>query len=389
MLEQILWRQKPKLLIAGATVAAFVGLLMLLVSLQFYLDVRTVLAEKSEDSNTYLLLNKRVSLLNTLGAKSFFTAAELSDLAAQGWAKQVAGFTANRYKVSAQSAQLHFITDLFFESVPDAAVDVSRATFRWREGDEEVPIVLAKDYLALYNFGFAPSQGLPQFTASTITRVPFEVRISGRGQSRTFRGRVVGFSAHLNSILVPQSFMEYANRNYGDVPSEGPSRAVVAVENPNNALLKDYLEKKGYEVSNGRLFGGELMSLIALLTAVVATIGGIIVGLSLLVFLLNFQLIVAQSAADIRLLLQIGYRPAVVAQVLERRVLLLYVGVVVATVVGLFAVRYSLQSLWAVQGFAVGLLPSVWVWCVLGLFSAGFVLLNVRSVRQSVARCAV
>lgn len=43
-----------------------------------------------------------------------------------------------------------------------------------------------------------------------------DVRLSGRGRTERMKGRIVGFSNRLNTILVPQAFMEWANATLGD-----------------------------------------------------------------------------------------------------------------------------------------------------------------------------
>lgn len=44
-------------------------------------------------------------------------------------------------------------TEMFFEAVPDSFVDASAADWQYKPGDEEVPVILPRTYIALYNFG--------------------------------------------------------------------------------------------------------------------------------------------------------------------------------------------------------------------------------------------
>ena len=143
-------------------------------------------------------------MFNTLGARSTFTDEEIEDLRSQDFIEAVGVFVSNQFKVNASSQMLGFYTELFFESVPDEFIDVSNSRWQWSKGDPEIPVILSRDYLALYNFGFAPSQGLPQFTPNTISKVSMDVNISGNGLRKTFQGRIIGFSDRINSILVPQ-----------------------------------------------------------------------------------------------------------------------------------------------------------------------------------------
>ena len=134
-------------------------------------------------------------------------------------------------------------TMLFFESVPDRFVDGVASGWRFDERTGEVPIIISKDYLALYNFGFAGSAGLPQMSENILSGIPLRLTLTsddGR-RMRDFRGRVVGLSDRLNTILVPESFMEWSNRELGSGESHGPSRLIVDVSSLDFSETTDYL----------------------------------------------------------------------------------------------------------------------------------------------------
>ena len=80
-------------------------------------------------------------------------------------------------------------------------------------GVESIPFFCAyyhpENYLSLYNFGFAQSQGLPVLSKGLIDKFTFGLRLSGNGKEATFSSRIVGFSAKINSILVPEDFLSW------------------------------------------------------------------------------------------------------------------------------------------------------------------------------------
>jgi hypothetical protein len=205
--------------------------------------------------------------------------------------------------------------------------------------------------LALYNFGFAISQGLPQFTASTIRQVTIDITVRGNGREQTFQGRIIGFSERINSVLVPEDFMAFANQNFGDQPDAGTSRILLKVGNPYDRQLTNFLEEKGYELSSGRLIGGKLGSILNGTIAALAGIGVLLMILSIIVFILNYQLIISKSVADIRLLRQIGYRPADIAKILRGSLLRLLGGVFFAVIFALAAIRFGVVNWLAQQSF--------------------------------------
>ena len=353
MLKKLFQKNRTSFQIVGAAVGAFLGLFLLLLSLQIYFDFQKIL-RGSSDGDNYITINKPVSLANTFLGKSVFSEANIKEIENQSNTLGTEGvgiFTANRFKVGASSRMMGFYTELFFESIPESFIDVQDSKFRWYEGQNEIPIIMSKDYLALYNFGFALSQGLPQFTPSTISQVSVDITIRGKGREQVFAGRIIGFSERINSILVPERFMKYANDNFGDQPDIGASRLLLKVKNPYDKNLTRFLEEKGYEISSGRLIGGRLTTILNAVISSVFVIGFLLMILSVIVFILNYQLIISKSAPDIRLLLQIGYRPSQITSVLRGSLMKLLGSVFFIIIFALIFTRYILLNWMETQGF--------------------------------------
>ena len=353
MLKKLFQKNRNPFQIVGAAVGAFLGLFLLLLSLQIYFDFQKIL-RGSSDGDNYITINKPVSLANTFLGKSVFSEVNIKEIENQSNTLGTEGvgiFTANRFKVGASSKMMGFYTELFFESIPESFIDVQDSKFRWYEGQNEIPIIMSKDYLALYNFGFALSQGLPQFTPSTISQVSVDITIRGKGREQVFAGRIIGFSERINSILVPERFMKYANDNFGDQPDIGASRLLLKVKNPYDKNLTRFLEEKGYEISSGRLIGGRLTTILNAVISSVFVIGFLLMILSVIVFILNYQLIISKSALDIRLLLQIGYRPSQITSVLRGSLMKLLGSVFFIIIIALIFTRYLLLNWMETQGF--------------------------------------
>ncbi len=377
MLEQILWKSQRKWQLFGAGFGIFIGLFLLLLSIQTYKDFNDILSGNGENDQ-FVLINKTVNIFNTLGAKNTFSEKEIDDIQAQNFVEKVGAFSSNQFKVSASIERFGFRTELFFEAVPDEFVDTD-GDFYWEEGGTEVPIVLSRDYLALYNFGFAPSQGLPQFTAGTIQQVSFDLIIRSSYNRSRMKGRIVGFSDQINSILVPQNFLEWANRQYGNGGSDAPSRLILKTNNPYSEELAKFLENKGYEVSRGKLVGGELKVLLTSILSAIAIIGFIIVILSVLVFVLAFQLLVSNSSQDISLLSQLGYRYMDLSNILIKRLFIFFGFVLLFTFTALLLFRYYWSNWFDAQGFSIA---SNYAWFVylFALLIGMFIFFFIRKV---------
>jgi tetrahydromethanopterin S-methyltransferase subunit G len=384
LLQKILWQGKSKWQVLGAAIGAFIGLLLMLTAVQLYFDLQKLLEGEANPNDRYVQVNKKVNVFNTFGVKSTFSEEEIEEIKSQDFVQKIGTFTPNQFKANATSKMMGFYTELFFESVPDAFLDVKEPKFRWTKGQKELPVILSRDYLALYNFGFAPSQGLPQFTPNTIKKVTIDINVSGNGLRQTFEGRVVGFSDRINSILVPPNFMEWANNAFGKGKSAESSRLILQVENPMAAELDNFIKEKGYEVSSGRLIGGQFGILLNILVGAIATIGFLLLLLSVLIFILNFQLIISRASEEISLLLQLGYKTKQISQVLTRNVVILYGVVIAAVLVVLFASRFFLSGWMETQGFQISTNLSPLTYILIIVFSGAFLLVNFRNIEKNV-----
>jgi hypothetical protein len=352
LLEKILWNHQNRQKIWNAIIGAFLGLFLLLSAIQIYFDIQSLTTGKGEDR--YVLINKKVNIFNTLGASSGFTQEDLDTLNQQPFIESIGKFTPNQFKVSASSSMLGFYTELFFEAIEDEYLDIHPRKFQWKENQTEIPIIISRDYLALYNFGFAPSQGLPQFTQNTIKKVTIDINIRGRRGRKTFSGRIVGFSDRINSVLVPQSFMDWANGAYGGAKDGSISRLILATDNPYSTQLQSFLKNNGYEVSTGKLIGGQMGIIINIILGIIAFIGLIITVLSILVFVLNFELIISRASTEIKRLLELGYKTSQISNLLVNRLIKIFIGILVAAVLLLLVGHFFLSKWLLSQSFDVG-----------------------------------
>jgi hypothetical protein len=290
--------------------SAVIGISLLLLSIQIHQDWKQI----NTGYEGYVIINKPVNILSTLGFSAVFEEKEIKEIKEQDFIKQVGAFQANDFRVSLGSNRIGFRTDAFFESVPDEFVDVDYHQWKHYEDGDVIPIILSADYLALYNFGFAPSQGLPQFTANTINKVNLDVVIQGEGSIGRYKGNIIGFSQRLNSIIVPQHFLAFANKKYGSGKATQTSRLILAVDNPKAQDLVDYTKKKGYEMNVNQAFGEETAILIQRSILLISFIGILVLILTLLVFYLSYKLIIEERIQDIRVLFTQGYEPKAIAQ---------------------------------------------------------------------------
>ena len=305
---------------AGFFFANLCGMVIVLLSIQFYQDVAPVFTEgDSFMKKDYLIVSKKVSTLGSfVGKSSTFSASEIEEIEEQPFTKGVGEFTPSQFKVSAgvgmEQLGLNLSTAMFFESVPNRYVDVNLDEWHFEPGQDEVPIILPRNYLNLYNFGFAQSRNLPQISEGVINMVNLEVRISGGGRRDTYKGKIAGFSNRLNTILVPESFMAWANTHYAEgATRKEPSRLIVEVNNPTDDRIAQFFRERGYETEDDKLDAGKTTWFLKVVVGIVLSVGLLISALSFYILMLSIYLLLQKNTTKLENLLLIGYGPNRVA----------------------------------------------------------------------------
>ena len=306
--------------LAGFFLANLCGMVIVLLSIQFYQDVAPVFTEgDSFMKKDYIIVSKKVSTLGSfVGKSSTFSASEIEEIEEQPFTKGVGEFTPSQFKVSAgvgmEQLGLNLSTAMFFESVPNRYVDVNLDEWHFEPGQTEVPIILPRNYLNLYNFGFAQSRNLPQISEGVINMVNLEVRISGGGRRDTYKGKIAGFSNRLNTILVPESFMAWANTHYAEgATRKDPSRLIVEVNNPTDDRIAQFFRERGYETEDDKLDAGKTTWFLKVVVGIVLSVGLLISALSFYILMLSIYLLLQKNTTKLENLLLIGYGPNRVA----------------------------------------------------------------------------
>ena len=306
--------------LAGFFFANLCGMVIVLLSIQFYQDVAPVFTEgDSFMKKDYIIVSKKVSTLGSfVGKSSTFSASDIEEIEEQPFTKGVGEFTPSQFKVSAgvgmEQLGLNLSTAMFFESVPNRYVDVNLDEWHFEPGQDVVPIIIPRNYLNLYNFGFAQSRSLPQISEGVINMVNLEVRISGGGRRDTYKGKIAGFSNRLNTILVPESFMAWANTHYGEgTERKEPSRLIVEVNNPTDDRIAQFFRERGYETEDDKLDAGKTTWFLKVVVGIVLTVGLLISALSFYILMLSIYLLLQKNTTKLENLLLIGYGPNRVA----------------------------------------------------------------------------
>ena len=406
--------------IAGFILSNFIGLAIVLGGLIFYLDARSIW--DSEDSfirSDYLVINKKVTSENTLRGASSFSEEDMKEIMQQPWVRKAAPFTAAAYRVRASLNQggRGMSTAMFFESIPDEYVDVPKSQWSWKEGSDEVPLIISKDYLTLYNFGFASAAGLPQMSEGLMSGIPLSITISDENGNRSINlhGRVAGYSNRLNTILVPQNFMDWSNQilaekvypsdnsnssnssnssnnsnnsdssnnsdNSDKITAKNPARIIIDVNSPGDVAINEFLAAHDYEVAGDKTAAAASF-LLKLVVGIVLAIGGVITVLSLFILMLSVSLLMEKNRDKLHSLLMLGYPLSKVGAPYCRIVIWASSGAAVLALAAAALLRNAYLEPLRGLGAATG---SFWPVIILAIIlTAIIVIFNIIAVRKKV-----
>lgn len=329
--------------LAGFFLANLCGMIIVLLGIQFYRDVLPVFTQgDSFIKKDFVIVSKKVSTLGTLvGKSSTFSTGDVAEIEEQPFTKSVGRFLPSQFKVSAGMGMqgIRMSTDMFFESVPDEFVDVKLDKWTFDPSSDVVPIIIPRNYLNLYNFGFAQSRNLPQLSEGVMGMVNLDIRIMGNGQVKQLKGNIVGFSNRLNTILVPETFMNWANATYGTGQKAEPSRLIVEVNNPTDERIAKFFQQKGYETEGNSLDAGKASWFLKVVIGIVLSVGLLISVLSFYILILSIYLLLQKNSSKLENLLLIGYSPARVARPYQLLTIILNLVVLALGVVAVIAVR--------------------------------------------------
>jgi len=295
-----------------AIVGLSVALLLILAAVQIQVNYNDLLNSKTNQDSVanFLVINKAVTSSN-VGATTLSNA-DIDDLKKQPFVDAIGVLTPSRFKVSAQGAsdRIPFYTDLFFESVPDEFLDVNNKDWKWNDQSTFIPLIIPNMFLDMYNFGFATSQNLPQLSQELVMSLPIQVNIKTPLGNVNYLGKVVGFSDRISSVLVPQSFMDWANNKYGDNADKAkPSRVVIRTKDAGNPQLTSYLQAHSLTTDTDKTRFSKYRQIVTGVVNVSWVTGAIMLLFALLIFTLFIQLTIATCKDEIALLVTLGTAP--------------------------------------------------------------------------------
>ena len=361
-----------------------IGVLLLLVSMQMFVNIQQLLKENSpRKSGGYDFISISKTITNdNMGKDNSFTNADLTKLRDEPTIAGVAPLISNKFRVRATAGDIiPFSTDLFLESIDNNFIDTVPPSFTWQPGQITVPIIFSSDFLEMYNV-FAPAQGLPQLSAKTISSINIILECSGPYGTQNFKGNIVALSDRINSLLVPETFMNWSNMYFMRDTTIHASRVYIKTKDANDPKLISYLDQQNYHLNKDKVKFSRIKSILQNIVSALGVFGILVIVLALMLFSFYLQLMIAKSKDNLRLLLTLGYSPKWLANSVAKTWMPVYLFIIITALVLTEVLHLLFMQFSFVQAANLSYFLNWSVWSTAIFLLALTILINLRLVKK-------
>lgn len=385
LLKKIITTSTGRTRYAMAIVGLSVALLLILAAVQIQVNYTELLeGKRNKDSvANFLVVNKLLTDRN-LG-KAVFSTEDIDDIKKQPFTEAVAVLQTSRFKASIQSSSnlFPFYTDIAFETVPDNFLDLASEDWNWTENSSYVPVIVPGMFLDMYNFQFSLSQGLPQLTREVVKMLFFNIHVYAEGGTvRVYRGKVIGFSDRISSLLVPESFLHHANELYGSGNNSSPSRIIIRTKDPGHPALTGYLKEKQLTTDQDKTRFSKYRQIVDLAVKITGITGLLFFLFAMLIFSLFIQLTISSCKEEMKLLMTLGASPVQLRSFLIRQFFPLNIIIVAVALLLISIAQWVLSDFLRVQSAYINRYISTFTITIALIILLVIYFLNRRNIKK-------
>nr|WP_294859890.1 hypothetical protein [uncultured Fluviicola sp.] len=312
MLRKLLFQYQDKRQLVIAVVGAFLGMTFLITSIHYLIKVNDFGKGAEILGPNTIIVQKKVSNFNTLNmAKTDFSLNEIEQMKKESFILDVKPVESNNFTVSIETADPsvpRFRGNIFIQTVDPDFLDVKSNKWHWKEGDTIVPMIMPRDFLVMLNT-YMSSAGIPQVSDDLAMDIKFKFALMNDTMKEYISCRIIGFTNEVPSVLVPQSFMNWANNRFAPDAEQKITQIMISGKENEFGLVEQMLKEKHLESKNAQVIVGRLKSMVGTLILVVLGISIIAVFLSGLVLIQYLQLLLSKNLYEVRTLMRLGHHP--------------------------------------------------------------------------------
>jgi hypothetical protein len=311
VVNEILFKKQSKKQLIVAVLGSLIGLVFMFMSIHFLIGINSFGEESDVLGPNTLIIQKKVSNASSFNLTSnVFGEEELISYEKLSFIEDLNVIVSNNFPVSIETNDPivpYFRSDIFVQTVNKEFIDLQEsAAWSWNENDSIVPIVLPREFLLMLNT-FMSSSGIPQISDDIAKTISFELVLIKNSGVQKFKARIIGFTNEVSSILVPETFMEYGNKNFSINKNPNITQLMLKGKEGKFGLIEDFLKENHLESNQNHLISGRLKSIISMLLTSFLILSMVTVFISGLLMIQYVQLIIGYSSDYIKSLLKIGY----------------------------------------------------------------------------------
>lgn len=360
----------------------FLAFILVLSCVQLYTNANALFGKKSSDSNYWITMSKTITPEN-IGRKELlgFGNLDISNIKKWKEVKDVFPIVSNDFKVSADGGNfIPFYTDMYLEAVNEEAIDIKDLS-DFKVKDNTIPIIISREYLNLYNYGFALNQGLPQITEEFAKKIEVNINLTLKNKNLKYKGKLIGLSDRIHSVLVPKIFLDSINatqefnQNHKDIFT----RVLVKVNDANDQELISKMKKNGYESNQESLRSAKIKSKLFLVLRTISIIGLFIFLLCIFMIINFIKMQFLEQKEEVSIKYTLGYSPKKMVKDISRY-FSINIGIVVLICLLILSVA---QYYFSLSDTSNGLLPktiSYFLWPLIVLIPFGIYMIVNRLI---------
>lgn len=368
LIQRLLFQYQHRNQVFIAVIGSLLGLVFLFTSTHFIIRIQEFGEGSDVLGNNTVIVQKKVTNTSSLSLnKTDFSDDEIQKIKALSFVEDAQPVISNSFDVSFETADPmvpRFRTDVFIQTVPSKFLDVKTNNWKWKKGNQLLPIILPRDFLVMLNT-FMSANGIPQVSDDIAKQIKFRFTLKKDGRKEWVNAKIVGFTNEVPAILVPEAFMDYGNREFGYEEEPLYTQLMIAGKKGRFGELEKMLNERGLETKNAQLLIGRLKSIVGTLFLVVFVVSLVAVFASGLVLIQYMLLLMTESAYEIRTLLRLGYPNSRIRSVFMRYFLGLFAIISAIAFVLFLVLKWGIQvlfesgGLYVDHGISIGVLVSV------------------------------
>ena len=195
----------------------------------------------------------------------------------------------------------------------------------------------------------------------------------------------MGFSQKISSILVPKSFLDNANAEFGSGNKIQPNRIFITTVDDSYGELEALMDDMNLDIAKSAIDVAKIKTIIGVIIGIFGIAAILIMLLSLMGFVQYSQLVLSKASYEIQTLLRLGYPIKSIVKTFIKQMTIIFGLITAASITIMLVVKLFIVNTWldenGIHLEESSIIPTI----ILALICFGiFILSNLINVRKTV-----